>query len=292
MRCLILGKNGQLGNAFAERLPLHFETISLGKNDLNVLDLDKIREVLRAIQPDLLINASAYTAVDRAESEIDLATTINALAPRVMAEEMERLNGGLIHFSTDYVFDGKSKDTNSEADIPAPINVYGASKLYGEYLIQQVQSRFLIFRTSWVYARNGDNFVTRVLKWARENDEISIVSDQIGNPTCARDLAGWVTKVLLGADGNLSNYLADYRGIYHCAGKGAVSRYELAKEILETVSSLNPRIVPVTSDKFPTKAQRPQNSSLNVALFEKTFGIPIPSWQESLWRELGQSSCV
>ena len=287
MRCLLLGKNGQLGRSFSEILPEHFDTISLGKSELDVLDLDKIRKTLRTLQPDILINASAYTAVDRAESEIDLATRINAIAPRVMAEEMERLGGGMIHFSTDYVFDGNSEQANSEADPSAPINVYGASKLYGEHLIQQVHQRFLIFRTSWVYTRNGDNFVTKVLKWARENAEISIVSDQIGNPTSARELAGLVTKVLLGADGNLSNYLTGVRGIYHCAGKGAVSRYELAKEILKTEANINPRIVPVTSDKFLTRARRPRNSSLNLELFEKTFGIPIPSWQESLRRELG-----
>ena len=290
MRCLLLGKNGQLGYSFSESLPNHFETISLGRSELDVLDLVRLREVIRNIKPELLINTTAYTAVDQAETEVDIATKVNALAPRIMAEEMENLGGCFIHFSTDYVFDGYSPQANRETDLPNPLNVYGASKLYGEYLIKQANSRFLIFRTSWVYSKNHDNFVTKVISWAQKNSKIKIVSDQIGNPTSARELAGLVTKVLLGAEGHLSNYLMSVRGIYHCAGKGAVSRYELAKEILKIASASSQettKVLPVSSGEFPTKAKRPLNSSLSVNLFGETFGVEMPPWQESLRRDFG-----
>jgi len=206
-----------------------------------------------------------------------------------MAEEMERLAGGLIHFSTDYVFDGLSNRPNRETDTPNPINIYGASKLYGEYLIKQVSRRFLIFRTSWVYSLTTDNFVTKVLMWARNNPELKIVNDQIGNPTSAIALADLVTKIASNAKENFLDYLLEAKGIYHCAGKGAVSRYEFAKEILRIGSSIsnmkNVEITSVSSDEFPTKAKRPSNSSLDLDLFEKKFLITIPNWQEDLYRE-------
>ena len=291
MRCLLLGKNGQLGDAFARVLPNCFETIALGRNELNVLDLEKIRQIIQTIKPDLLINATAYTAVDRAESEVDLATSVNALAPRVMAEEMECLDGGFIHFSTDYVFDGFSNHPNRETDTPNPINIYGASKLYGEYLIQQVNRRFLIFRTSWVYSLTTDNFVTKVLVWARNNSEIKIVNDQIGNPTSAIALADLVTNIVSNNKENFLDYLLEAKGIYHCAGKGALSRYEFAKEILRIAPAIsnvkNVEIISVSSDEFPAAAKRPSNSSLDLDLFEKKFLITIPNWQVDLYREFG-----
>lgn len=289
MRCLLLGKNGQLGSSFASILPQYFEIVALGRNELNVLDLEKIRQIIQTIKPDLLINATAYTAVDRAESEVDIATSVNALAPRVMAEEMETLDGGFIHFSTDYVFDGLSSRPNRETDTPNPINIYGASKLYGEYLIKQVSRRFLIFRTSWVYSLTTDNFVTKVLMWARNNLEIKIVNDQIGNPTSAFMLAGLVTKIVSDNKEILQDYLQEAKGLYHCAGKGAVSRYEFAKEILRIAPPIsdvkNVEIISVSSNEFPATAKRPSNSSLDLDLFEKKFLVTIPNWQEDLNRE-------
>lgn len=290
MKIILIGKNGQLGWEFQHILQSLGEVVSFGREELNVLDHHNVQKILMELRPNLIINASAYTEVDLAETEIELATNINAIAPGVMAETAQKINAAFIHYSTDYVFDGNTHTPYTENDRTNPINVYGKSKLMGEENIKQVGDAFLILRTSWVYSLRGNNFVNKVLGWSRKSKTLKIVSDQIGSPTWARMLAETTNRVIANNKINLLDNLRANRGVYHLVSSGYTSRYEWAKRILandpKRTEQLVQTIEPVRSDNFPTSALRPLFTALDCTKFEETFGICLPGWDESLQQAL------
>jgi len=293
MRIVLFGKNGQVGWELQRILPSLGQVIAFDQGDLDIADLKTLETRLDELKPDLIVNASAHTAVDRAESERDLAMKINGQAPGVMAEAARRSGAMLVHYSTDYVFDGSKGSPYIEEDIPGPLNVYGESKLAGERAIQQSAEVYLILRTSWVYStRLQSGFVNKVLAWACQNEILRIVEDQISCPTWARMLAE-VTGLLIAKGGNhLIEYFKPNLGIYHVAGKGNASRYEWAKAILDSdprreEQRVN-RIEPALSSEFSTLAARPTYSVLDCTHFEEIFGLYIPIWRDSLQLAMGE----
>jgi dTDP-4-dehydrorhamnose reductase len=294
IKTLLLGKNGQLGSELQKLLPDLGTVIFLDREDLDLCNILALEKTLNDIRPNLIINASAYTAVDRAEEEVDQAMKVNALAPAVMAETARILNAAFIHFSTDYVFDGKKGEPYVEEDATNPLNMYGKSKLTGEKNILQAGGAFLILRTSWVYSMtNNKSFPGKVLEWARKNEILKIVDDQISNPTWARDLAKATFRILSTYRNNLQDVLKEKGGIYHLAGNGYTSRYEWARQIL--ANDLNPTehviqaLHPVASDDFPTPALRPRFSALDCSKITRTFGVKLPDWRESLKNAMSKS---
>lgn len=286
MKIVLIGKNGQLGWEFQQILPAFGKMIALGRADLDVSDPHAIQETLLALQPNLIINTSAYTEVDLAETQRELAEKVNALAPASMAEAARKLGAVFIHYSTDYVFDGKASQPYTEQALTNPLNVYGSSKLLGEAHIQQAGDAYLILRTSWVYSLRGNSFVNKVLGWSRKNKSLKIVSDQIGCPTWARMLAELTCQAVFNNGGDLLNSLRARRGIYHLAGSGYTSRFEWAKRILtydpKRTEQLVHTIEPVPSSEFPTSAVRPLFSALNCEKFANTFDLRLPDWEMSL----------
>ena len=286
MKIVLFGKNGQLGWEFQRILPVFGDVVSFGREEADISDHLAVQKILSELKPNLIINASAYTEVDLAETQSDMAKKINGISPGIMAETARKIGAALIHFSTDYVFDGNSKAAYTEEDIPGPLNMYGKSKLMGEDNIKQAGNAYIIFRTSWVYSMHGNSFVNKVLGWARKNKTLKIVNDQISNPTWARMLA--VTTGLMLAQNKVDLFEAfkAKHGIYHLAGAGYISRYEWAKHILANDSKrteqLTQAIEPALSKDFPTPAMRPLFSALNCTKFEKTFDLRLPAWEESL----------
>jgi dTDP-4-dehydrorhamnose reductase len=234
----------------------------------------------------LIVNASAYTAVDRAETEQETAMKINASAPGIMAEWARKSGAVLIHYSSDYVFDGRKGLPYIESDPANPLNVYGKSKLAGEENIIQAGGAYLIFRTSWVYSLGSAGFVSKVLEWARKNETLKIVSDQISNPTWAHELAEATFRLVSAHRDNLQDVMKERRGLYHLAGSGYTSRYEWARQILandpKRTEQLVRSIEPVSSDEFPTPAARPSFSALDCSKFSQIFGFSLPDWSASL----------
>ena len=286
MNIVLFGKNGQLGWEFQHSLPILGNLVSLDRAELDLCDIQAIERTLVEVRPDLIINASAYTDVDRAETEMETAMKINALAPGIMAEMARKLGAVLIHYSTDYVFDGEKNAPYTESDPTNPLNAYGKSKVAGEENIQQAGEAYLILRTSWVYSLRGTGFVNKVLGWARKNPSLRIVDDQVSNPTWARMLAD-VTGLLLAQNRvDLYNRMRDTRGIYHVAGSGHTSRYEWAKQILmndpRQVEQIVQSVQPARSEEFPTPAIRPLFSALDCTRFEATFGLRPPPWDKTL----------
>lgn len=283
MRILLLGNTGQLGSELNELLPQLGELTALDYPQIDMADEDRMRALLRRVSPDAIINATAYTAVDEAERDVELAEAINVRGVRQLAKYARKKDALLIHYSTDYVFDGKKGSPYIESDFPNPLGVYGRTKLQGEEAIKAEGGTYLIFRTSWVYSlRNQSGFVQKALAWSRQHETLRIVDDQISNPTWAKMLAELTVQVLeKGID-----YAKERNGLYHLAGGGYCSRLDWAKEIL----ALDPKkdeqktrqILPAKSADFPTPAQRPTFSGLNVDFFQDTFEIEIPNWQESL----------
>ncbi len=283
MKILLLGNTGQLGSELNELLPQFGDLTALDYPQMDMADEDGLRALLREISPNLIVNATAYTAVDEAERDVELAEAINVRGVQHLAEYARKKDALLIYYSTDYVFDGEKGSPYIESDSSNPLSVYGRSKLHGEEVIKAVDGNYLIFRTSWVYSlRNQSGFVQKALQWSRQHETLHIVDDQISNPTWAKMLAKLTVQVLeKGID-----YAKERKGLYHLAGEGYCSRLEWAKEIL----ALDPKkheqktheILPAKSTDFPTPAQRPTFSALNCNLFEKTFEIEIPLWQESL----------
>ena len=286
MRIVLFGKNGQLGWEFQRILPILGEVIALGRDEVDVSDLHSVQKILNELKPNLIINASAYTEVDRAEIELELAMNINALAPAVMAEAARKQGAVFIQYSTDYVFDGKKDIPYTENDPTHPLNTYGRSKLMGEENIMQAGEAYLILRTSWVYSLRGNSFVNKVLGWARKNENLKIVSDQISGPTWARMLAGITSLMLAQNSANLFEVVLERRSVYHLAGAGYTSRYEWAKEILVNDPNRTEQVVrdlePARSDDFPTTAVRPLFSALDCTRFEDTFGLKLPDWNSTL----------
>ena len=286
MRIALFGKNGQLGWEFERILPLLGEVIAWGRGEVDVSELQNVKKTLDEVKPDLIINTSAYTEVDRAETEVERAMKVNALAPAVMAEAAHKTGAVFIHYSTDYVFDGTSKVPYTELDRTNPLNVYGQSKLIGEENIKQAGDAYLILRTSWVYSMRGNSFVNKVLSWARKNETLKVVKDQIGSPTWARMLAGITSLMIAQNNSNLLEIIREKRGVYHMAGSGYTSRYELAKQILANDPKLSEQVVrslePALSKDFPTPATRPLFSALNCTRFEESFGLQLPAWDSAL----------
>ncbi len=286
MRVLLLGKLGQLGWELHRSLSPLGELIAVDYPEIDLSQPDQILQLVRRVQPALIVNATAYTAVDRAESEPQVAMDINARAPRILAEEARTLGATLIHFSTDYVFDGTANRPYLETDPPSPLSVYGRSKLEGERAIQAAGGAYLILRTSWVYSLRRDSFVTKVLSWAHQQETIKVVSDQVGNPTWARQLAEITAQLLAKSTGNPAGWLAERGGLYHLAGGGYASRLEWAEAVLR----LDPRreeqvawqVLPALTADFPTPARRPLFSALNCDHFSSVFSLRLPTWQDAL----------
>lgn len=280
MRLLVLGRSGQVGRALTQSLQGLGELIALDRAQLNLASADAIRTVLRELQPQIIINAAAYTAVDAAESDEATAFQINAEAPRVIAEESERLGATLIHYSTDYVFDGGKQGAWLEDDATAPLSVYGQSKLAGEQAIADVGGSHLILRTSWVYGLQGKNFLLTMLKLAETRDELAIVDDQIGAPTWAVTIAD-ATAAIIRDSGELAQ-LAALSGVYHLCAGGYTSWFGFAQTIFSHASiHRKPKLRPISTAEYPTPAQRPRNSRLNTDKFRHAFG-DLPAWDDAL----------
>ncbi|GAB4402303.1 MAG: dTDP-4-dehydrorhamnose reductase [Anaerolineales bacterium] len=294
MKILLFGRNGQLGWELHRTLFPLGEVHALDSNDLDLTRLDELRTLIRNIQPQIIVNASAYTAVDRAETEPELAMTVNAKAPAVMAEEARKLNAALIHYSTDYVFDGKKDSAYTEEDPTNPLNVYGQSKLAGEQAVGQVGGAYVILRTSWVYSLRGDGFVTKILSWARKQETLKIVSDQIGSPTWARMLAEVSSAMIARSLPDPQPYFIEKSGVYHLGGAGSVSRFDFARAILRldprAEEQVTKRLEPALTADFPTPAQRPLKTPLDCTKFEKIFGAYLPIWDEALRLAMKDSS--
>lgn len=285
-RILILGAGGQLGSELQRSFASAGEVVACDREAADLSDPEGLRAAVRENAPDILLNAAAYTAVDRAESESDLALAVNARAPEVLAEEALRLGALLVHYSTDYVFDGSKAGAWIEADPTSPLNVYGASKLAGEQSIAGVGGRFLIFRTSWVYGPRRKNFLLTMLRLGRERDQLNIVDDQVGAPTTSTELADATRTVVDGVVSGRFGGPQGWAGIYHMTCGGSVSWCGFAKAIFERSAPLLggriPEVHPTPTSEYPTPARRPHNSVLSNEKLFTQFGVRLKSWQDAL----------
>ena len=294
LNILLFGKNGQVGWELQRSLaPL---------GEVTALDFDSathcgdfaqptgIANTVRSLRPDVIVNAAAHTAVDKAESEPEFARLLNATSPGVLAEEAARLGALLVHYSTDYVFDGSGSRPWQEADSPAPLSVYGRTKWEGEQLIVQRCPKHLIFRTSWVYAARGGNFAKTMLRLAQERERLTVIDDQWGAPTGAELLADVTAHAI-----RQTLREPQHAGLYHLAAAGETSWHGYARFVLDTARALKPEltlkaqeVAPVPTSAFPTPAQRPLNSRLNTAHLRQTFGLTLPDWQHGVRRMLAE----
>lgn len=284
-RILLTGKNGQVGWELQRTLAPLGQVIALDAAELDLADADAIRRKVREIRPHIIVNPAAYTAVDKAESEPELAMAINGVAPGVFAEEAKKLGAFLIHYSTDYVFDGAKKGAYVEDDAPNPLSEYGKSKLAGEQAIRAADCNHLILRTSWVYGARGKNFLLTMLRLAKERSELRIVDDQIGAPTWCRSLAEITAQILaqLHAPGATQEDMGRVSGTYHLTSADSVSWYGFAAEIIRQAGIQPvPKLVPIPSQEYPTPAVRPMNSVLSNDKLLRTFGLQAGSWQGNL----------
>jgi dTDP-4-dehydrorhamnose reductase len=294
MKILLLGKNGQVGWELQRSLAPLGELIALDRHSVgqcgDLSNLAGLADTVRAIRPDVIVNAAAHTAVDRAESEAELADTLNALAPGVLAEEAAQIGALLVHYSTDYVFDGSGERSWQETDTPAPLSVYGHTKLAGELRIQAAGARHLIFRTSWVYGARGGNFAKTMLRLAQERERLTVINDQFGAPTGA-DLLADVTAHAI------RQVLAHPQdaGLYHLAAAGETTWHAYAQHVLAQARLEKPtlpikatELAPVPTSAFPTPAHRPLNSRLATQHLQSTFGLTLPPWQQGVNRMLAE----
>jgi dTDP-4-dehydrorhamnose reductase len=298
---LLIGANGQVGRELKRMLPRVGEVTPLDRQRLDLTRPEEIRRAIRTFHPAFIINAAAYTAVDKAESEEALARAINAEAPAVMAEEANKIGASLIHYSTDYVFDGLKTSPYDEDDPPNPQNAYGRTKLEGERAILASNAAHLIFRTAWVYATQGKNFLLTILHLATQREELKIVRDQIGAPTLSSEIAAATTKILAQISDREGGpfSLADVSGIYHMTAAGETSWYDFATAILEEVAASQPvdpwfaaatgglpliarRVIPIPAKEYPTPARRPAYSVLSNARLNRTFSLQVPDWRKQL----------
>jgi dTDP-4-dehydrorhamnose reductase len=308
MRILLTGKSGQIGHDLALLLPRLGESVAMDRTSLDLADSTALRRVVRDLRPDLIVNAAAYTAVDKAESEPALAHAVNAGAPAVLAEEAKRLGAVLVHFSTGYVFDGAKRSPYLETDPTAPLNVYGKTKLAGEQAILNIAPAYLLFRTSWVYATRGRNFLLTILRLATEREELRIVNDQVGAPTSSAAIASATVKILqrIFDAKPVTSRFADFTGIYHLTAAGETSWHGFAQAILEECSRpnlLGPwyrsatagrplvacRLLPIATADYPTPTQRPLYSVLSNAKLQHVFRFHLPDWRTALSQALRPS---
>lgn len=280
-RYLILGSNGQLGTALQPVLQREGSVVALDRSACDLSDPSSIRAAVRAAHPDVILNAAAYTAVDRAESEPELAMRINGQAPAILAEEARSRGALLVHYSTDYVFDGTKTTAWLEGDPVNPLNVYGATKLEGERNVQSVGGRFLIFRTSWVFSPHGNNFLRTMLRLGQERQELKIVDDQRGAPTSALALAR-ATRQILAADP--PHNFREVSGLYHMACTGATTWCGFAQAIFARAVAGKPwaAVQGIPSREYPTPAARPANSVLSTQKLKATFNVELPDWETAL----------
>ena len=285
-KILLLGNTGQLGWELNRTLLTLGEVIALDYPQIDMANPDDICTVVNNNKPILILNATAYTNVDKAEIEPELAMAINGTGPGILAEESRKLGSALIHYSTDYVFDGTKGDLYVEEDLPHPLNKYGESKLAGEKAIQDIGGSYLIFRTSWVYSMRRPCFISKVLQWAQEYETLQIVDDQISTPTWSRTLAEATSQIIAQGKNDPLGYLMANRGLYHLADSGYCSRYEWAKVIIENAPNKErlkvKEILKAKSDDFPTPAKRPLKSAMSCGKFEKTFDISMPIWEDAI----------
>lgn len=290
---LLLGKDGQLGWQLQRSLAPHGRLVVCGRQQCDLSEPERIRSLIRALKPAVIVNATAYTAVDKAESEPELAMRINAMAPGVLAEEAAAVDALLIHYSTDYVFDGGKSSPYVESDATGPQGVYGRSKLAGEEAIRAVAGRSLIFRTSWVFGEWGGNFVKTILRLGRERDALNVVADQVGAPTSAALIAA-VTSIVLARTGCGRQLAAGENRLYHLASADPVSWHEFSRSIVDIAGrlpgfdlKLKPEAIrPISTVEYPTPARRPANSRLDCSRLERDFDLLLPGWQPELERVL------
>lgn len=298
MKILLLGKNGQVGWELQRSLAPLGELIALDRHNTNYCgDLSQptaVAETIKTLKPNVIVNAAAYTAVDKAETETELAYTINAKAPEALAQAAKQIGAWLIHYSTDYVFNGTGAQAWQETDTVAPLSVYGKSKLAGEQAIQAADGLHLIFRTSWVYAARGNNFAKTMLRLAKERDQLSVINDQIGAPTGAELLADVTAQAI-----RSGLKQPELSGLYHLAAAGETSWYDYARYVLDYArhSGIELKIAAnaitaIPTSAYPTPAQRPLNSRLNSEKLQNSFDLQLPDWRLGVERMLAEILCV
>lgn len=283
LKVLITGCHGQVGSLLVEQLSNKATVMAVDRNELDITDESAVEEAVSSFQPDIIINAAAHTAVDRAEEEISLSYQINRDGPMFLARAAEKINAAMIHISTDYVFSGDDEGEYSETDKPDPQGVYGQSKLAGEFVVAEACERHIILRTAWVFGEHGNNFVKTMLRLGRERDRLGIVGDQFGGPTYAGDIAATLIKIAkkIQADEEVQ------WGVYHYSGAPSVSWFEFASYIFEQAKCQGvleklPELSSITTVEYPTPAKRPANSKLSMDKIESEFGINASDWKSAL----------
>jgi dTDP-4-dehydrorhamnose reductase len=283
---LIVGAAGQVGVELQRTFAGFGRLVAVDLETVDLANADQTRALVRRVQPDVILNAAAYTAVDRAESQRDLAMAINRDAPRILAEEALQLNAVLVHYSTDYVFNGEKQQPWVETDEPSPLNVYGESKLAGEQAVRQVGGRTLVFRTSWVYGPHGNNFLLTMLRLARERDRLSIVDDQFGSPTTSIELARATRTITEGVLAGKFGSPQDWAGLYHMTCADSTTWFGFAKAIFEGAEARlklkAPELSPLATKDYPTPARRPRNSVLSNEKLYDRFGVRLANWRAAL----------
>ncbi|MFC7419971.1 dTDP-4-dehydrorhamnose reductase [Iodobacter arcticus] len=290
IRILLTGKNGQLGFELQRSLAVLGTVIAVDREDCDLSDPEAIRALVARIQPHVIVNPAAHTAVDKAESEPELARAINAIAPQVFAEEAAKIGALLVHYSTDYVFDGTKDGWYSETDTPNPQSVYGKTKLAGELAIAAAHPRHLIFRTSWVFGAHGGNFLKTILRLAGEREELKIIADQHGAPTAASllaDVTAHAIRQVLQIESATNCQLPDLYGTYHLVAAGSTTWHGYAESVVERakaagVSIKAAQILPIPTSAYPLPAPRPANSQLSTEKLQATFGLCLPDWQDGV----------
>ena len=286
MKIILFGKNGQLGYEILNKISSYPSILALGKHECDLNNLLSLKKIIRDYKPDIIINAAAYTDVEKAEKNKKIVDAVNFLAPKVMAEEAEKLNSLLIHFSTDYVFDGKKQGAYLEDDKTNPLNAYGFSKLNGDLSIQKICTKYFILRTSWVNGSHGKSFVSKILYYANKNDKLKVVNDQYGAPTFAKSLAeltDLIVKKYLDNNNNISY------GLYNATASGKTTWYNLAKYIVlkarsirENIKIMPNNIIAINSSEYNSNTIRPKNSILSSKKLEKNFNFKLPTWQKGI----------
>ena len=297
-RILLTGASGQVGGELVKTLRPLGEVVAPARAEMDLANIESVREMIRAVRPRWIVNSAAYTAVDKAESEPDVAFAINAEAVGVMGEEARAIGAGVVHFSTDYVFDGSAAAPYRETDTTGPVSIYGASKLAGERALGESGAGQITFRTSWVYGARGKNFLLTILRLARERETLRVVADQYGAPTWSRDLARMTAEVIgqceAEAQGyDLAVYLADTGHVYHAAGAGETTWYGFAEEAVRLMREREPgvrfaEIEAIATAEYPTAAKRPANSRMNCERLNERFGWRMMDWKDSLQQVLAE----